>query len=61
MIGEKKMKIKNTNTGKRGITFRASRNRFEAQFSFMGNKKHIGTFKTLEEAVKARKTFVNNL
>lgn len=55
------MKIRNTNTGKRGITFRASRNRFEAQFSFMGNKKHIGTYKTLEEATKARKEFLNSL
>lgn len=54
-------KVRNTNTGKRGITFRANRNSFECQFTFMGNKKHIGTFKTLEEAVKARKTFVNSL
>lgn len=58
---ENTKKVRQTNTGKKGITFRANRNRFETQFTFMGNKQHIGSFKSLEEAVKARNSFINSL
>jgi len=59
--GNTTKKVRLSNTGKKGITYRAARNSFETQFTFMGNKQHIGTFKTLEEATKARNTFSNSL
>lgn len=58
---ENTKKVRQSNTGKKGITFRANRNRFEAQFTFMGGKQYIGSFKNLEEAVKARNSFINSL
>lgn len=53
--------MKKTNTNNKGISFRANRNRYQAQFSYAGIKTYIGSYKTLEEAVKARINFINNL
>lgn len=51
----------NTNTGFKGVTKRGE-NRFEAWLNIKGlGKTHIGTRKTLQDAVYARNEFITNL
>ena len=53
---------KTTNTGVRGIYFRAKTNRFEAHFQAFNSKKiHIGSYDTLAAATIARSKFIDNL
>jgi len=55
------MKKTRTNTGFNGITKRGE-NRFEAWFiAKPGNKFHIGSFKTLPDAVSNRTDYITNL
>lgn len=50
-----------TNTGENGVTFRESRNRYEAWFLVKGQKFHVGTYKSLSEAVTQRAAFITSL
>lgn len=44
---------KNNTSGAKGVVFRKDRNYFEAKIKINNQYKHLGTFKTLEEAAKA--------
>ena len=46
---------KRSTTGIKGVSFHKSRGRFSASIGCQGKKIYLGTFKTLEEAVAARK------
>lgn len=55
-----KTKTRQTNTGFKGIHLH-KRGGYEARFSFGRTQKHLGTFKTVNEAIQARLKFIMNL
>ncbi|MEG0374648.1 MAG: AP2 domain-containing protein [Raoultibacter sp.] len=46
---------KNNTSGVKGVTYERSRNRWIAQIKYQGKRRHIGSFKTCEEAAEARR------
>lgn len=55
-------KIPVTNTsGHKGVYYDKERNKWSARISINNKSKTIGRYKTKEEAIEARKNFVNNL
>lgn len=45
----------NTSSGVTGVSYYAHRNTWEAYISFNGKRKRLGYFKTIEEAIEARR------
>jgi hypothetical protein len=52
---------KNNTSGVKGVYFDKKRNKYHVQITINNKKKHIGRFKTLEEATIARKKVANEL
>lgn len=48
----------NNKTGYTGVFYRESKNQYEVSVCINRRPKHIGTFKTLQEAVNGRKDFI---
>lgn len=51
----------NSFTGIKGVTYRKDRNNYFARIKINGKQIHLGTFKTIEEAAKARNDAENKL
>lgn len=50
-----KTMLNSNSSGHKGVSFRKKNNKYEAYIGFKGTKKHLGYYRDIKDAIKARK------